>query len=292
MHTLLADPSVALEPFVLRTAAAHPELGQFRIAALAREAGIAASPSGVRTVLRRHGLETLFKRMSAAGADGRGRRNPPGLSPRQLERFKRAGKRRELLQGWADADADGGARARTRRDHLLTVAARMFAERGYENATLKEIADAAGLLPGSVYHYFSSKEDLLAKVMHEGFRRLNAAVDEALKGCTDPWERLEKICAAHLEQPVLGNAIDVFTALSIMVRDARTLDPRLIKERDSYEQRFRKVVRQLPLPPHVDRSILRLAMLGALNWTNLWFRPSGKLTRAQIARRFVELVRR
>ena len=168
----------------------------------------------------------------------------------------------------------------------------MFAQRGYENATLKEIADAAGLLPGSVYHYFKSKEDLLGVVMHEGFRRLNTAVDEALKGCADPWERLERICGVHLEQPVLGNAVDAFTALSILVRDTRSLDPRLIRERDSYEERFRKVVSQLPLPLHIDRSVLRLAMLGALNWTNLWFRAGGKRTRGEIARLFVDLVRR
>jgi len=282
-----------LEAFVLRAATAHPDWGQFRIAASARDERLDASPSGVRAILKRHGLETAYKRIAALGpavaSTARTRRGVQ-LTARQLERYRRAGRTHAVLAAAAPGDREG--RNRARRHQLLTVAAEVFARRGYESATLKEIADAAGLLPGSMYHYFRSKEDLFLQVVHEGFRQLNSAIDAALRDITDPWRRLETVCSVHLSQPLVGNAIDAFTALSIIVRDRRTLDRRLIRERDSYEKRFRAIVEALPLPARIDRSMLRLAMLGALNWTNLWYKPGGRRTREDIAREFVALVRR
>jgi AcrR family transcriptional regulator len=64
----------------------------------------------------------------------------------------------------------------TRRDELLELAAEMFAERGLRATTVRDIADAAGILSGSLYHHFSSKEEM---------------VDEALRSFLD-WGLAEK----------------------------------------------------------------------------------------------------
>ena len=56
-------------------------------------------------------------------------------------------------------------RARERRDQLLISALALFAERGFENASMKDLAAAAGVAPGLVYHYFRSKDELLFTVL-------------------------------------------------------------------------------------------------------------------------------
>jgi len=279
-----------LELFVLRTVAAEPELGHTRLAAKAKEQGLAASVNSVRSILERRGLETFYKRAAAAGALKGGGAGRARLNERQLARLRRARRTHEVLASVAAGSP--GSRSSVRRTHLLTVAAEVFSQHGYENATLKQIAEAAGLLPGSVYHYFKSKDDLFAKVLHQGFRQLNAAVDAALAPIADPWDRLMALCRVHLEQPLVGDAIDALTAHSILVKDSRHLDRRLIRERESYEKRFRAVVAQLPLPADIDRSILRLTLLGALNWSTLWLRDDGRLSRSEVARRIVALLRR
>lgn len=51
--------------------------------------------------------------------------------------------------------------ANSRRDELLELAAAMFAERGLRATTVRDIADSAGILSGSLYHHFSSKEEMV-----------------------------------------------------------------------------------------------------------------------------------
>ena len=53
----------------------------------------------------------------------------------------------------------------TRRDELLELAAAMFAERGLRATTVRDIADAAGILSGSLYHHFKSKEEMVDEVL-------------------------------------------------------------------------------------------------------------------------------
>ena len=83
----------------------------------------------------------------------------------------------------------------------------MFVEQGYAAASLRDIAGRAGLLPGSLYHHFDSKEELFVAVHREGFRQLTAAVSEAIAEAQDPWERLERGCSTHAELMLEGSAI-------------------------------------------------------------------------------------
>ena len=59
--------------------------------------------------------------------------------------------------------ANGG----TRRDELLGIAARLFATNGYSQTTVRDIADEAGILSGSLYHHFDSKETMLREILTE-----------------------------------------------------------------------------------------------------------------------------
>jgi hypothetical protein len=81
------------------------------------------------------------------------------------------------------------------------------------------------------------------------------------------------------------------TSASLFHMEGSRLQRRLNREREAYESRFRKLVQALPLPADVDRSLLRLALLGAVNWTRVWYRP-GKRTPAQIAHHLVNKVLR
>jgi TetR/AcrR family transcriptional regulator, cholesterol catabolism regulator len=168
-----------------------------------------------------------------------------------------------------------GTDAPARREHLIAAAARIIGEKGYDRASLQEICAAAGVLPGSLYYHFKSKEDLFVTVHAEGFRQLNEAVDAAIEGVTDPWTRLEAACAAHLTLLVGSQEADA------------SLQRRLNRDRVAYEERFRAMVGALQLPAGVDQTLVRLALLGAVNWTRIWYRP-GKRTPAQIAQHLVQ----
>ena len=273
------------EAMVLTYAASMPELGQFRVADALCQRGIQISPSAVRAIWKRHDLETLYKRVSAI--EQQGPRSRPRMTERQRARFKRAAHRVQLLKN-IESENHGGI-SQTRRRHLLVAAAQAFYRHGYKGATLKGIAEAGGILPGSIYHYFRSKEDLYVQVHDEGFKDLNAAVTQALAHLTDPRRRLEAACAAHLRLLVGGDALAGFTGNTLVFTpNIDMLNKRVIKVRDAYEARIRALVEALDLPARIDRTQFRLALLGALNWTQTWYRR-GKKSPSQIAHDLVEI---
>jgi AcrR family transcriptional regulator len=193
------------------------------------------------------------------------------------------------------AAASTAKRSRTgfRRKALLDAAARRFRVQGYAAASMRDIAGDIGLLGGSVYYHFPSKEDLLVAVHKEGIRRITEAFTIAVSETAGagPWRRLEAACTTHLV--VLLDGGDY---AAVMTREPPPdFEPaaraRLVELRDAYEDLFRRLIATLPLAAGVDRTHLRLMLMGALNWTQNWYRPGGA-SPAEIAHHFVELLRR
>jgi AcrR family transcriptional regulator len=180
-------------------------------------------------------------------------------------------------------------RADNRLPLILDAAARLFRTQGFQGTSVRDIVRAVDMLPGSLYYHFATKEDLLAAVYAEGVRRISARVRAAVQPLAEPWARLEAACVAHLEA-ILQD--DDYAQVVIRVRPADTpaARPRLIALRDEYEALLTGLIRDLRLPRGTDRRTLRLMLLGALNWSQTWYRP-GRDSPKTIARRFVALLR-
>jgi AcrR family transcriptional regulator len=180
----------------------------------------------------------------------------------------------------------------SRRPALLDAAARLFAERGFAGTSMRDIAASVGMLSGSIYYHFPSKQALLMAVHEESVRHTVQAVETAMgEPQRNPWDRLEAVCEAHLTTLLGGSPYSRLVSPDF----ARTLPPRLqktiIAQRDRYETMFARAVDDLPLPKGVQRRYLRLALLGSLNWALIWYRTGGD-SPAVIAHNIVDLYRR
>jgi AcrR family transcriptional regulator len=262
---------------VLALARERPEYGKVRAARELRARGIRISPSGVHLIWSRSGLahsyQRLLLRRREAGTE-------KGLSPPQRDMLQRLRVARRHVDGSLG------------RERLVIAAARVLGERGYEGATLSRIGAAAGILPGSLYHHFKSKEDLFITVHAEGFKQLNEAVDSALAGAPkDPWARLEAACAAHLTLLVGSPDVSLITGTSLFHIAPPALQRRLNRDRDAYEARYAGLIEALRVPAQVDAALLRLNLLGALNWTRMWYRP-GKRNPKALAHHLVQVILR
>ena len=176
-----------------------------------------------------------------------------------------------------------------RRQQLLDVAARLFRERGYHVTSMRDIAREVGMLSGSIYYHFPSKEEMLLAVYEEGLRHIAERVDAAVAGRQTPWERLEAGCTAHLEA-----LLELSDYTQVMIRvlppEGGKVAERLLELRDQYEARFRDLIDALALPEPADRRYLRLMLMGGLNWSHVWYHPGGD-TPAIIAHRMIDLLR-
>jgi AcrR family transcriptional regulator len=258
-----------MEAAVLKIAFDQPLLGQDRVAQLLRAERHFISASGVRYVWQRHNIETLEKRVQRIERECAERKLE--LTPEQ-----NTARARVLLAASHHHQAVasfGGAPEEFSRDHyILTIAARLFREQGYDATSLRDIARVSRVPIGSLYHHFKTKDELFAAVYEEGIRRLTAAITGALVESESPWNKLKAISIAHLNQ-MCGD--DDFTATSVPTL-MPSLDPairqKLINLNRTYESIFKSVVSELQLPPQIDARLFRLHVLGALNWTAVWYR--------------------
>ena len=161
---------------------------------------------------------------------------------------------------------------------VLSNAARLFREKGFERTSLKEIAEACNMLPGSLYYRYNSKEALLVELMRRGVDLVTAEVESAYASSDDPVERLRLCINAHLRALLVDS-----DAVYVLLFEWRALGPQareeIIELRDQYESLWAEIletmIEQGVIRKNVDGRLLRLIGLGALNWVATWFDPSG-----------------
>ncbi|MGQ0505962.1 MAG: TetR/AcrR family transcriptional regulator [Myxococcaceae bacterium] len=174
-------------------------------------------------------------------------------------------------------------------DALLDTAARLFRQRGFAASTLREIAQAAGMLPGSIHYRYPAKEDLLVALMDRAVVRAIAAVESAAARSTDPTERVRLALRAHLELLLSGD-----DGVYVLLYEWRALAGRAREEivhlRDRYEAFWDGMLYAAAgagrLRPGVDLKLLRLFGFGAVNWVATWYSPEGGSTPEKIADAF------
>jgi AcrR family transcriptional regulator len=193
------------------------------------------------------------------------------------------------LNAVATARADDPAPPKSRRRQLLEAAARHFSARGFHATNMRDIAADVGILVGSIYYHFESKDALFVAVHGAAVELMTAAVLSAVAGVAGPWDRLEAAAAAHCEALNGDNAfVGVVTPIfPVTVGEMRNL---LAAQRDAYEAMFAAMIGDLDLPPAFDRKILRLHVLAALNGTKFWYRPGGA-SPSEIGRQLIRALR-
>jgi TetR/AcrR family transcriptional regulator, cholesterol catabolism regulator len=172
---------------------------------------------------------------------------------------------------------------------LLDSAAAKFAELGYHGATIRELAAAAAMTPGAIYFHVPNKQALLLAVYEEGVQRILDRIDAAVRERKAAWDRLEAAVAAHLES-ILDASAYARVIIRILPGDVPEVAAELTKMRDRYEARFRALFAEIDLPPDRDPKLARLFVLGAINWTPVWYRPRG-LSIPELARELLAPLR-
>jgi AcrR family transcriptional regulator len=177
------------------------------------------------------------------------------------------------------------------RGRLLRAAAHLFLTRGYEQTTVRDLARAVGILSGSIFHHFESKEAILEAVMLE-VSTLNAErMRQAAEGAATPMDSVRALVRCELES-VHGETSEAMTVLST---EWRSLSPaaqaRVLVVRDRYENVWKKalVAARSQLAP-IDEFVLRRLVQGMTAGTARWYRPRGPISIDQLADHIVSLV--
>lgn len=176
-----------------------------------------------------------------------------------------------------------------RRSEILAIAASLFTKRGFDGVSIREIADAAGIMGPSLYHHFSSKNEIYLEVHRAALDRASRNIAAAIAPLNDPWERLEAACACHLAMQLDPDSVTM-PLMSDLPSMSGELRVEVIRQRDDFEMIYRRLIAVLPLRPEIDREIYRLSLLSLINSVPFWYR-TGRLTPEAIAAQIAEIFR-
>lgn len=184
--------------------------------------------------------------------------------------------------------------ANSRRDELLRIAAGLFAEKGFKNTTVRDIADAAGILSGSLYHHFDSKESMVDEILQTFQEELFGQYDDILASDLDPLAQLEQAVLVSFE------AIDKHRdEVAIFQNEAAYL---LTFDRFAYLGDRNKQSREVwltLLQNGIDAGVLRddldleltYRFIRDTVWVAVsWYRPGGRRTHTEIARQYLSIL--
>lgn len=180
-----------------------------------------------------------------------------------------------------------------RRARLLAVAAELFATKGYAATTVRDIADNSGILAGSIYHHFSSKEAMLDEILRDFLSRLYERFSEIERQGDDPREALSKLIRVSF-----GWIHEAPHAVAVYQNESDNL---IGQEAFAYVGDYSLKIEHIWLRvltagqtsgvfrPDLDIKVSYLFVRDAI-WSSVrWYRPGGQLTSERLADEFLAL---
>lgn len=190
-----------------------------------------------------------------------------------------------------EADRNEGVRP-TRRSLIVDRAADVFFEKGYDGASIQDVADAVGILKGSLYHHIDSKQDLLLDIVRQVQEGLLSVV-LSLEQDTQPTERLRGMIVGHV-----GFIERHRTKVGVCSRDLRALGPDRLQVVEADQQRYEQVFFDLIVDAQgrnefradLDAEVATKGVLGMLSLVPAWFDAQGRLSAQQVGEHLATLV--
>jgi len=181
---------------------------------------------------------------------------------------------------------------RNRDEEILAAAIQVFSQKGYAAASLQDVADAVGLLKGSLYHYISSKESLLYRIFQESHvegAALMAAVDEMGLAPDAKLREFARRLTLFYEQNRERASLYFGEWRHLTGEDLQTV----MKQRREFELYVRTIVSEAHerglTDPDLDVKLATRYILTGINGVILWYHPDGALPAEDIAERIAEL---
>lgn len=173
------------------------------------------------------------------------------------------------------SDTDGPAT----RDRILLEAARLFRHHGYAATTLREVADASGVKAGSIYYHFESKEQILGEVLDKGIRIVEAAVRARIDALPENalWrDRIGAGIEGHLwgmlhHGDFTSANIRIYGQIPTTAKNRHRVVRRAYS--DYWDRLFESAIASGELRQDTSTAMVRLFVIGALNWTVEWYNP-------------------
>jgi AcrR family transcriptional regulator len=159
--------------------------------------------------------------------------------------------------------------------HILRTAAQVFAQHGFEGASMRDISRASGVSLAGLYYYFENKQHLLFLIQSTTFTFVLESLRSRLEGLQEPHERLRLLVINHIEYFLSHpNEMKVLAHEEDALSDPYREKVQAIKR--SYYSLAREIFDSIAadgLAPGIHPRIAVLSLFGMMNWTYKWHKP-------------------
>lgn len=165
-----------------------------------------------------------------------------------------------------------GATADEKLGNILKTSARIFAEKGYHQASIRDISKATGISLSGLYYYVDSKEEILFLIQDHCFGTILAELDELLDGSEDPARRLRMLVGNHLRF-----FVNNMQEMKVLSHEADSLSGEYRNRVNARKKRYTMIatgiLEELPHDAAVDLRVATFGLFGMMNWIYNWYRP-------------------
>jgi TetR/AcrR family transcriptional regulator, cholesterol catabolism regulator len=172
-----------------------------------------------------------------------------------------------------------------RREQILNVAAQIFSEQGVMRTTVRDIATACGILSGSLYHHFASKDEIVDSIVTSSWRDLIASIEPIVAEEKDPGALVKRLIDVNLRVAMRNRR-----AVIILQQDWHYLAESFAHIEEFRQQvdgiwidALRRGVEAGVFHKDLDPVVVYHSILGSLNWIHTWYKPDGPLSIDQIS---------
>jgi AcrR family transcriptional regulator len=184
---------------------------------------------------------------------------------------------------------DGQPRSDKKVLAIATAAARQFGAKGYIATSLEDIAAAARMSKGAMYHYFNSKCDILNFILSTFMDLVLDNAEQDLKKMNDPVERIRIIILRHVK-----TYTDNPDLAKTLLNEAHNLSPAKLKKIKTKQRKYFAIVAEaisssLGEANDKDRvTVLTFSLLGMCNWIYAWYNPKGAISPEELSQMMFE----
>lgn len=177
----------------------------------------------------------------------------------------------------------------TIREDLVEAAVAVFREKGYERATVREIADRAGMGVSALYFHIRSKEELCLAAVEPVLETGAAWMEELAGDALPPLDKLRRAIRRSIE--IYGAHPEVVIYLQDFFPVVERLRPDLSsRTKLAWTEIVRQVLAEEGREDELDPKLVAYGILGMFSWMHRWYRPEGQAGAAEIGDLYASLL--
>ena len=183
-------------------------------------------------------------------------------------------------------------RALEKKEEILLSAVTIVNRRGYDGATMEEIAAELQMTKGSLYYYFKSKSDLMYQCHNLVFTQARQELENELVGIFSAEEIIRNMISIHIEF-----AIEEKETFNMLIEPSQVFSKEQLKTvlqlRKYYSSLFDQAIEKGIASGEFDVKepiIVRMMILGAMNWIQQWYRLDGRLSKEDLKQHFGDYI--